>query len=324
MRYQYRKQINRMSLIPLVSILGLIFTVPEAVQAVPNGGYAHPEVLIQPEELKALVDKKDPNIRIIDIREKLKYLAGHVPGAVHIWRPDITDKNHPLPGMMAPRDQIENLMGSLGINEKNTLVIYSDGPDNGRFWWILAYYGFPLEQMRILDGGLQGWKVKAYPTEMITPKIDKSTFELPEKGKGRGPLLCSLPEVKSALKNPNRVVLDARSKKEFLGEELKEGAVKPGRIPGAIWVEWTETLVREGSYEGYWKSSEEIKRIFSAKGVTPDKEIYIHCQSGVRSAHSLVSLYLVGYPLEKLHNYDGSWIEWSRSSEAIETGPPIQ
>ena len=130
-----------MSLIPLVSILGLIFTVPEAVQAVPNGGYARPEVLIQPEELKALVDKKDPNIRIIDIREKLKYLADHIPGAVHIWR----------------RDRDLHLL----------------------------------------------------------------TFR-------------------------------------------------------------------------------------------------------VRSAHSLVSLYLVGYPLEKLHNDDGSWIEWSRSSEAIETGPPIQ
>ena len=276
MGYLFRKQIGRIGLIPLVSILGLIFIISEAVQAVPNGGYARPEVLIQPEELKVLMDKKDPNIRIIDIREKLKYLAGHIPGAVHIWRPDITDKNHPIPGMMAPRDQMENLMGSLGINEKNTLVIYSDGSDNGRFWWVLAYYGFPLEQMRILDGGLDGWKAKSYPTEMITPKIDKSTFKLPEKGKERGPLLCGLPEVKSALKRPNRVVLDVRSKKEFLGEELKEGAVKPGRIPGVIWIEWTETLVGEGPYKGYWKSSEDIKRIFSAKGVTPEKEIFMY------------------------------------------------
>jgi len=276
MRYLFRRQIGRIGLIPLVSVLGLIFIISEAVQAVPNGGYARPEVLIQPEELKALIDKKGPNIRIIDIREKLKYLAGHIPGAVHIWRPDITDKNHPIPGMMAPRDQMENLMGSLGINEKNNLVICSDGPDNGRFWWILAYYGFPLEQMKILDGGLDGWKAKAYPTEMITPKIDKSTFKLPEKGKERGALLCSLPEVKSTLKNPNWVALDVRSKKEFLGEELKEGALKPGRIPGVTWVEWTETLVGEGPYKGYWKSSEEIKRIFSAKGVTPEKEIFIY------------------------------------------------
>jgi thiosulfate/3-mercaptopyruvate sulfurtransferase len=272
----FRKQIGRIGLIPLVSILGLIFIISEAVQAVPNGGYARPEVLTQPEELKVLMDKKDSNIRIIDIREKLKYLAGHIPGAVHTWRPDITDKNNPIPGMMAPRDQIENLMGSLGINGKNTLVIYSDGSDNGRFWWVLAYYGFPLEQMRILDGGLDGWKAKAFPTEMITPRLDKSTFKLPEKGKERGPLLCSLPEVKSAIKSPNRVVLDVRSKKEFLGEDLREGAVKPGRIPGVIWIEWTETLVGEGPYKGYWKSAEEIKRTFSAKRITPGKDIFMY------------------------------------------------
>jgi thiosulfate/3-mercaptopyruvate sulfurtransferase len=276
MGYLFRKQIGTIGLTSLFSILGLIFIISETVQAIPNGGYARPEVLIQPEELKALMDRKDPDIRIIDIREKLKYLAGHIPGAVHIWRPEITDKNHPIPGMMAPRDQMENLMRSLGINERNSLVIYSDGSDNGRLWWIMAYYGFPLEQMRILDGGLDGWKAKAYPTEMITPKIDRSTFKLPEKGKERRPLLCSLPEVKSALKSPNRVALDVRSKKEFLGEEVKEGALKPGRIPGVIWIEWTEILVGEGPYKGYWKSSEEIKRIFSAKGVTPEKEIFIY------------------------------------------------
>ncbi len=276
MRCLLRKQIGRIGSLSLVSILGLIFTISEGVEAVPNGGYARPETLIQSEELKALMDKKDPNIRIIDIREKLKYLAGHIPGAVHIWRPDITDKNHPIPGMIAPRDQVQNLMGGLGINERNTLVIYSDGPDNGRLWWILGYYGFPLEQLRILDGGLDSWKARAYPTEMTPPTIDKSTFKLPEKGKERGPLLCTLPEVKSALKSPNRVVLDVRSKKEFLGEDLKEGALKPGRIPGVVWIEWTEALVGEGSYKGYWKSSDEIKKIFSAKGVTPEKEIYMY------------------------------------------------
>jgi len=98
MKYLFRKQKGGIGLILTVVILGFILIIAEAVQAVPNGGYARPEVLIQPEELKVLIDKKAPNIRIIDIREKLKYLAGHLPGAVHIWRPDIVDSNHPIPG----------------------------------------------------------------------------------------------------------------------------------------------------------------------------------------------------------------------------------
>jgi thiosulfate/3-mercaptopyruvate sulfurtransferase len=178
--------------------------------------------------------------------------------------------------MMAPEDQIEILMGSLGVNNKNTIIIYSDGPDNGRLWWILAYYGFPIHQMKLLDGGIDAWKAKGYLAEMASPEIERTTFHFLKKAKERKSLLCTLPEVKSALKGSDKVVLDVRSKKEFTGEELKEGATKPGRIPGVMWIEWTEALVTEGPYKGYWKSAEEIKRTFSAKGVTPEKDIYMY------------------------------------------------
>jgi thiosulfate/3-mercaptopyruvate sulfurtransferase len=257
--------------------LSLVFVMArQTAQAVPNGGYTHPEILIQPEELKALIEKKDPSIRIIDVREKLQYLAGHIPGAVQIWRPDLEDKMHVLPGMMAVQKQVEDLMGNLGINNKSMIVIYSDGPDNGRLWWVLAYYGFPIKQMKLLDGGIDGWKAKGYSTEIDPPKIEKTIFKLPKETKRVRTMLCTLSDVKSAFKKPDKVVLDVRSKKEFLGEETKKGATRPGRIPGVIWIEWKETIVEEGFHKNYWKSAEEIKKIFSAKRVTPDKDIYMY------------------------------------------------
>ncbi len=243
---------------------------------IPNGGYNRPELLIQPEELKVLIDRKDPDIRVIDVREKIKYLAGHIPGAVNIWRPDIVDKDHPIPGMMAPPSQIEQLMGRLGITNQNKLIIYSDGPDNARLWWILAYYGYPIGQMKLLDGNLEGWKSKGYPTEMIPPQVSQTQFRLPGKTRATEPLLCTLPEVKEALKEPGKVVLDVRALKEYLGEEMLSGAVRAGRIPGVKWIEWKEVLIQEGPFKGYWKSSEEIRKLFTDIGVTPEKEIYIH------------------------------------------------
>ena len=272
-----KKEQRWIGLTSLIWVFGLAFMfLGPTAYAIPNSGYAHPEILIQPEELKALIDKKDPHIRIIDIREKLKYLAGHLPGAVHVWRPDIVDNNHPIPGMMAPKEQIETLLGNLGISEKDTIIINSDGSDNGRLWWILSYYGFPLHQLRILDGGLDGWKARGYPTEMLSAKIEKTLFRLPKEENIRKPLLCALPEVRSALQDRNKVVMDVRSQKEFLGEDLREGAVKPGRIPGVVWIEWTETLVDKGPFKGFWKSAEEIKRIYVAKGITPDKDIFMY------------------------------------------------
>jgi thiosulfate/3-mercaptopyruvate sulfurtransferase len=263
--------------VSLIWVFGLSFMISgRSAHAIPNGGYAHPEVLIQPEELKVLIDKNDSHIRIIDIREKLKYFAGHIPGAVHVWRPDLVDKHHPIPGMMAPKEQMESLLSDLGMSEKDMIIIYSDGPDNGRLWWILAYYGFPLYQMKILDGGLDGWKDRDYPTEMLSPKIEKTLFRLPKEERFRKSLLCALPEVRSALEDRNKVVLDVRSQKEYLGEDLKEGAVKPGRIPNVVWIEWTETLVDKDPFKNFWKSAAEIKKIYTAKGVTPGKEIFMY------------------------------------------------
>ncbi|MBS3917936.1 MAG: sulfurtransferase [Deltaproteobacteria bacterium] len=259
----------------LVTVFILLMS-SQITMAIPNGGYTRPELLIQPEDLKVLIDKKDTDIRIIDVREKIKYLAGHIPGAVNIWRPDIVDKDHPTPGMVAPQAQVEELMGRLGISHRNTLIIYSDGADGARLWWILAYYGFPIRQLKLLDGSLDGWKAKGYPTEMISPQISQTQFKLPGKTKSMEPLLCTLPEVRGALKEPKKVVLDVRASKEYLGEETLAGAVKPGRIPGVKWIEWREVLIKEGPNKGYWKSAEEIRKLFADLGVTPDKEIYIY------------------------------------------------
>jgi thiosulfate/3-mercaptopyruvate sulfurtransferase len=261
----------------LIISLGLFLMAPgRTARAIPDGGYAHPEILIQSEELRDLSEKGDPQIRIIDMRKRGSYLVGHIPGAVQVWRSDIEDKGHPVPGMMANREQIENLMGGLGISNDSILVIYSDRYDHARLWWILAYYGFPLTQMKLLDGGIDGWKAKGYSIEKIPPEVEKTRFRLEKKTKKLEPLLCRLPEVKSALKNPNSVVLDVRSKEEFLGEMKKGRASRGGRIPGVIWVEWKEAIVKEGPHKGYWKSAEEIKELFFAKEVTPEKEVYIY------------------------------------------------
>jgi thiosulfate/3-mercaptopyruvate sulfurtransferase len=171
---------------------------------------------------------------------------------------------------------MEELLEDLGISEKNILIIYSDLYDHARLWWILVYYGFPLQQMKLLDGGIDAWKVKGYPLETTPLQVEKTRFKFRGETKGRRPLLCNLPEVRSALKKPDKVVLDVRTKKEYAGEEIKKGATRGGRIPGVVWIEWKETLVEEDPHKGYWKSSEEIKKTFSAKGVTPEKDVYLY------------------------------------------------
>ncbi len=56
--------VNQKSKKVLLVVFGifLVMVLSRITQAVPNGGYAHPEILIQPEELKVLIEKKDPRI----------------------------------------------------------------------------------------------------------------------------------------------------------------------------------------------------------------------------------------------------------------------
>ena len=46
----------------------------------------------------------------------------------------------------------------------------------------------------------------------------------------------------------------------------------------------------------------------------PEHDHIFYCHSGVRAATPLFALYLMGFPVERLHLYDGSWIEWSQLS----------
>jgi thiosulfate/3-mercaptopyruvate sulfurtransferase len=48
--------------------------------------------------------------------------------------------------------------------------------------------------------------------------------------------------------------------------------------------------------------------MYEAAGVTKDKHIITHCQTGVRGAHAMFTLKLLGY--DQVRNYDASWQEW--------------
>ncbi len=81
-------------------------------------------------------------------------------------------------------------------------------------------------------------------------------------------------------------------------------AKRGGAIPGAVHVEWSRNLGPDGAF----KPAGELRAMYEAAGVTPDKEIVTYCQGGYRAAHGYLALRLLGYP--RVRNYTGSWKEW--------------
>ncbi len=55
---EFKNLIKRTPAFALVLTLLLFLSLPQTLRAVPNGGYSHPEIIIQPGELKTLIEKK--------------------------------------------------------------------------------------------------------------------------------------------------------------------------------------------------------------------------------------------------------------------------
>ncbi len=88
-----------------------------------NQGYAHPELLAEPDWLWEHRD--DPSLRIIDCASLDKYERAHIPGAVglpvHPWIKDRDEGVH----VMGP-EAFATLMGRLGVSVDTTVVVYDD------------------------------------------------------------------------------------------------------------------------------------------------------------------------------------------------------
>ncbi|MBT8209244.1 MAG: sulfurtransferase [Eudoraea sp.] len=262
-------------------------------------------------EISQLPDLPQEEFVIIDFRKPEAYAIGHIPGALNLWRSDIEDRSYAYRGMLAGKEEMEAILGNLGISNQDKLLLYDeDGlPGAARLWWALKHYGFP--DVSLLNGGLQAWKEAGRPMDTKVVSRVASTYTFPKTGGWDN--LITKEELLKLLKSGQEdyVILDARSKGEFLGLKLKSGAAKAGRIPNSVNMDWSAAINHKGNKK--FKSLSELERIFAFLGAEQSDKIIVYCHSGVRSSHTyFVLTELLGY--KNVWNYDGSWTEWSHDT----------
>jgi thiosulfate/3-mercaptopyruvate sulfurtransferase len=231
---------------------------------------------------------------------------GHIPGAVKLhWKDDLQD---PLERDLVEKDEFERLMGSLGIGNDTTLILYGDR--NNWFaayaYWYLKIYGHG--DVRIVDGGRQKWIDEGRELTTDAPQVQQATYSAQERDES---IRSYRDAVREAIGAEGQALVDVRSPQEFSGDLIsppgyeQEGAQRAGHIPSAASVPWARAVRDDGTF----KSVEELRELYGGKGVTPDKAVIAYCRIGERSAHTwFVLRELLGY--EDVKNYDGSWTEW--------------
>jgi thiosulfate/3-mercaptopyruvate sulfurtransferase len=234
------------------------------------------------------------------------YEEGHIPGAVKLhWKDDLQD---PIERDLVERDVFELLLGSRGVGDDTTVVLYGD--KNNWFaayaYWYLKIYGH--EDVRILDGGRQKWIDEGRELTTDEPSPTATSYSARERDES---IRARRDQVLSWLDGNGRALVDVRSPQEYAGELMappgyeQEGASRTGHIPTAQSIPWAQAVQDDGTF----KSADALRELYAGKGVTPDKEVTAYCRIGERSAHTWFVLHeLLGY--ERVRNYDGSWTEW--------------
>jgi thiosulfate/3-mercaptopyruvate sulfurtransferase len=281
-------------------------------------GYAKENVLVDTDW--ALQHLNDPNVRFVEVDvDTTAYEQGHIPGAVGWnWTSQLADG---IRRDIASREDFSKLLQRSGIGPDTTIVLYGDNNNWFAAWayWQLKLYGH--RDVRILNGGRKYWLDHNLPLTTEIPSYPPTDYQLPEPDFS---LRAFRDDILPRLGDERLVLVDVRSPAEFSGEllappGLTETAQRAGHIPGARNIPWAKAVREDGTF----KSAEELRELYEAEGVTPDKDVIAYCRIGERSSHSWFVLHeLLGF--QRVRNYDGSWTEWgSMVGVPIEKAVPV-
>jgi thiosulfate/3-mercaptopyruvate sulfurtransferase len=241
-----RHLLSRLSALAVATLMIAAVAMPVAVrpasaQAAAPQASSDVSALVSPQWLKAKLG--DPAVVVLDIRSALGgggkegYLKGHIAGAIYSdydkagWRVE----RGGVPFMLPTKAELEKLIGELGIDEDDHVVVvpagvsFTDFGAAARVYWTLKVAG--LKNASILDGGYQAWT--ADPSNPVetgnkTPSPKIFTAKINDQ------IRIEVGEVEKLVEKGGATLVDARPASYFAGKEKAPASKAYGRLPGAV------------------------------------------------------------------------------------------
>ena len=267
--------------------------------------YAHPESLV---DTQWVADHgNDANVRLVEVDvDTSAYEQGHIAGAVGWnWQSQLQQS---LRRDLISKEELEQLLGSSGIDNTTTVVLYGDNNNWFACWafWQMKYYGH--NDVRVMNGGRAKWEADGRPLTTTAANASAKSYQA---GSPNESIRAYRDQVLASVNAGNVALVDVRSPDEYSGTLLappnlpQEGSQRGGHIPGAASIPWGQAVSEDGTF----KSLDDLQALYGGKGIDGNKDTVAYCRIGERSSHTwFVLTQLLGH--NNVRNYDGSWTEW--------------
>ncbi|MEO1249374.1 MAG: sulfurtransferase [Pseudomonadota bacterium] len=268
------------------------------------------------------------NLVILDIRNRIDggsaeiFAEGHIPGAVYSnyteagWRVE----RDGIVGMLPPVENLEALIGGLGIDNDDHIVVVPAGVSSSDFgsatrvYWTFKVLGH--DAVSILDGGYASWASDP-ANEIATgpsspePTVFKADFQ--------GHLLATQEDVATALATGDALLIDARPEGQFTGAEKAGPVARAGTLRGAVNLQ--QQLLVDAEQQTAIEP-DTLSTLLSELEIPAEGDQVAFCNTGHWASIAWFAASEIGGN-KSVSLYDGSMTQWTADAgnEVIKTAP---
>ncbi|MCS4502634.1 sulfurtransferase [Arhodomonas aquaeolei] len=256
----------------------------------------------------------DADVAVLDVRspidggDEVAFADGHIPGSVdagytsHPWR--VTKDG--VVGKLPPVGELESLVGGLGVDNGDTVVIVpaGTGPTDfgsaARVYWTFRVLGH--DRVTILNGGYRGWVAAGNEVATGTVSPQPGDFD----ADFREGMVVSTRDVENAETRGIQLV-DARPSDYFKGDKKHPEARVAGTIPDAVNIQHQRFL----SGGDVWRFDQDrVDAVLGDVSLDGDRRPVSFCNTGHWASTTWFALSEVRGE-DNVGLYDGSMVEWT-------------
>lgn len=248
-----------------------------------------------------------------DVRDAKSYADGHIPGAVNAGDIGAVLRD-PNREDWVPTAEVAAVLGRAGIDILHReVIVYARTGDPNAYHALNGIRHFGGKAGKVFHGGLDAWQASGRPLAKEPTVLPAITMTLvPRAG-----TLIGNDEFLARVRAGHRQIVDARTPKEFAGEDVR--AIRGGHVPGALNLpfekNWSDpdalaklTSGRTRSRDGMsLKPEAELRKLYGH--LDPAQEVVVYCQSGVRAAVTAAVMRDLGFMDVKV--YEPSWLGYA-------------